>query len=129
MNIDFPILNISVPAWNNEIVEELFREDEFYYSRDNHIFEKYINNHEFVDCTGKIFKVVGKSKIKKIWTLLFTSRRAKLSFQETNKHLSFPDLKNLMLNRIDNLTGEEAKNAWKLNIETFSSIDELIKGG
>lgn len=42
MKIRYPILNISIFEWSNDIVEEIFREDEFYHSSDDDFFNSYL---------------------------------------------------------------------------------------
>jgi len=127
MNINYPILNISTPKWSNDIVDELFRYDDIYYSNDETFFESYFLNHKFVDSNGDIFKLYGKVPIKAFWVRLFTLKRSLFQFEATNEKMTFSEIKNLMITRINDLEGEEAKNQWIARLEKANSIQELIE--
>lgn len=128
MEIEYPILNISLQNWNNDIVEELFRENDIYYSNNEIFFKTYLLGHKYVDCKGDIYKLLNKYPIKNLWLRLRFIKRSKFQFEKTNERISFEELQILLIDRVNQLSGEDAKNEWIEKIKNSPSIASLIKG-
>ncbi len=127
MGIIYPILNISISEWNNDIIEEIFRENDIYYSSNEEFFNTYLLNNEFIDCNGDIYKITGKIAIKGFWTLLFTSKRSRLIFEKTNSKITFDELQKIMVDRINDLKGDEAEQQWILSLKKAQTIKQLLE--
>ena len=126
MEIVYPILNISIPEWNDDIVQEIFRYNDIYYSKDEVFFNKNFLGHEFVDCNGKIFRIVDKILMSNFWLRIFTLTRFRIIFAPTNKNVEFIDLQRYIIERINDLNGGD-KISWINKIETAKNIRELIE--
>ncbi len=127
--IKYPILNISLSKWDNNVIQEMFRYDDIYYSQDELFFQSYLLNHDFVDCDGFIYKLIKKNQLKRNGLIrFFTSKHGKLIFEKTTKQMSFYELKELLINRVNQLSGREAVENWIEEIHKSSNIKELING-
>lgn len=128
MQIKYPVIDMTLTEWTFANVGEFFRHDDIYYSHDEAFFNEYVLHHRFVDCSGAIFEVVGKDPIKKPWRYIFPLRRSRIVFQATGEHMSFSEVKDIILSRIQKMDGEEGKRAWLAEITKANTIRDLIVG-
>lgn len=120
MKIEFPILNISLSNWTVDIVDEIFRDDAFYYSSDNIFFNEFFLNHKFVDCNGNIFLLTDKSDPQGLF-----QKKSKCFFSETNEEMSYIDVKAYMIAMISDLPSGEI---WIDALKKTDTIGELFDG-
>lgn len=121
----FPILNISIPSLNSDILEALHIGDYWDYPNNKHIFDRYYPNHEYVDQQGQIFRLIGKSKSNIINRILhFKSEQ--LYFDDTHKSIDFDELKDLLLKRYDALDEDISRSVLMRLAYQAKSIKDLI---
>ena len=121
----FPILNISIPSLNSDILEALHIGDYWDYPNNKHIFDRYYLNHEYVDQQGHIFRLIGKSKSNIINRILhFKSEQ--LYFDDTHKSIDFDELKDLLLKRYDALDEDISRSVLMRLAQKAKSIKDLI---
>lgn len=121
----FPILNISIPSLNSDILEALHIGDYWDYPDNKHIFDRYYLNHEYVDQQGQIFRLIGKSKSNIINRILhFKSEQ--LYFDDTLKSIDFDELKDLLLKRYNTLDEDISRSVLMRLAQQAKSIKDLI---
>lgn len=121
----FPILNISIPSFNSDIIEALHIGDYWDYPDNKHIFDRYYLNHEYVDQQGQIFRLIGKSKSNIINRILhFKSEQ--LYIDHTHKSIDFDELKDLLLKRYDTLNEDISRSVLMRLAQQAKSIKDLI---
>ncbi len=129
MAISYPILNISLPDWNGELVNEIFLDDDQYQTKDENFIQEYIIGHKFVDCTGNVYKIVNRSASKiNWWQSLFNVKKGHFIFHDTGEKMTFDELKNMMVDKIQRLDWKGGQEDWLKAIKTARTIQELIKG-
>lgn len=128
----FPLLNISETNWNDEDTIEYILFDEFIYTDKETIYERYLKNKLFCDCNGEIFIV--KDKIppvawwRKTFRFLPNTYKVKLIFEKTEKKISVDELKNYMIERVNELSEDEFRSKWINYLKQAKSHKELIDG-
>lgn len=125
MKLQFPMLNISLVSLNPQSLEEIHIGDLWDYPRDNHLFDKYYLNQQYVDQNGHIFKITGKTKTDLIHAIIHFNKD-KLKFDDTGRNIKFNDLKNFVIQRYATLDDDFAKSIL-IDLATKSrSFKELI---
>ncbi|MEN2412935.1 hypothetical protein [Flavobacterium mesophilum] len=126
--INFPVLDISINEWNLENVSEIIFDDIYFYSNSYDLFERFRLNHKIVDAKGTIFKIVRLQKKERNWMSFFVRPKHEMIFELTEEKIDLKDLKDFMLQRINNLESNEYKFKWMENIKKANNFDELIRG-
>lgn len=125
----FPIFNISILEWNDEVVDELTFENEFYHSNDELFFDSYVLRHNYVDCNGVVYRVIGKVPINSLLWRLFLQRKFKVYFEKTDERISVDDLRSFLMERIRELAwNEKIKDNWIGKLKEAKTIKELLNG-
>lgn len=123
----FPLFNISIENWNDENVEELFLFDAYVCQLDEAYYKRLFLNKQYVDEEGKIYVLVGMHKRELNWfQQLFIRTKYEFEFKPLDKTMSLEDLKNVLLQRIPMLEGEEGKAEWIDKIEKATRIAEAF---
>lgn len=125
MVMHFPILNISLSSLSSQNLEETHIEDLWDYPRDNDVFEKYYIGQEYVDQSGRIFKIIGKRKSNFINSIIHFNKN-ELVFEDTSKTIGFSALKEFLINRYNSLDDDFAKSILIRLAEQSKNIKELI---
>lgn len=129
--MNFPLVNISAENWtSHEIVDILF--DEFIYTDNETIFNKYYKNQKFTDCNGHIYTIIGKAELTENWRiwLRFIPNvwKRKINFQSTGKSISVEELRFYLLKRVSELEKNAHTDKWMEELKTAKSLSELING-
>lgn len=128
----FPIINISEAHWSSPELLEYVLFDEFIYTDNASVFEKYLQSKAFCDCNGEIYYVKSKALPFERWRKFFrffpNVYRVKLNFEQTAKRISLEDLKAYLLERVGELEEDEFRNRWMLQLKAATSYEELING-
>ena|GEM_PF-1640532 len=127
--IKFPIINIAVENWNDlEDANCLFAE--FTYTDNNKLFNKFFHNQEFVDCTGKTFKIIGKELPKSSWRHVFKFLpnvfKVKLIFEKRDKVFELNEFKRLIATGIAQYEENELTFNWLKRVKENNSIESIL---
>jgi hypothetical protein len=123
----FPVLNISLPEWDNHCVEGLFLEDDRYRSKDRRFFKRYLQGHLFVDCAARIYKLTGLAESKpSLGQRLLRLHNCQLIFEATEETITLVELREIMQRGISQLDGEQAKQQWLEKLDRAESVAELL---
>jgi hypothetical protein len=123
-NINYPLLNISYPYWDEYIVEHMFLVDNNFRFTNLEDYTKYFLNQEYVDCSGNIYRIIDKSE-KKIFGFVIPNR-GKFRFIETEKKMTFTDVKDYIKSRIEQEKNSDIKKIWLEYIDKSSTIEQII---
>jgi hypothetical protein len=128
----FPLINISETIWKSEDAMEYVLYDEFFYSGDQFVFERYVYNKLFCDCNGVIFKVVGRVPPSEWWrkalSFLPNVYKEKLTFIKTDRTMGLDELKDYLIQRVNDLSDNKFKWKWIELLQKSKSYEELING-
>ncbi|MCD0456473.1 hypothetical protein LPB85_13585 [Chryseobacterium sp. LC2016-27] len=130
--MNFPLINISAEKWDSEDLIEYIIFDEFIYSDDESIFNKYYRNQHFIDCDGYIFIPLEKAELKEKWRswLRFIPNiwKREIIFQPTGKSWTVEKLRNYLLSRVSELKKDKYTEKWIADLKTAKNHYELING-
>ncbi|WP_409417852.1 hypothetical protein [Flavobacterium sp. PS2] len=126
--IDFPVLDISINEWNNENISEIIFYDIYFTNKSYELFKELRLNHKIIDSKGDIFKIIRLEKKEKRFVNFFVKPKQEMIFELLDETTHLNDLKNFMLNRINNLEVNEYKFKWIENIKKAKNFKELIGG-
>ena len=130
--MEYPLLNISIKKWDDEHLMEYMIFDEFIYTDDDSIFNKFYRSNLFCDCNGRIFKVIRKAELKERWRHWFrfipNVWKREIVFEPTGKSWSVDELRNHMLERISDLKNDEFLVKWKSDLQKAKTHSELLNG-
>lgn len=124
--IEFPVLDISIKEWNIENISEIIFYDIYFHNNSYELFEKLRLNHKVVDSKGIFFRIINIQSEKRNWKTFFFKSKQKMIFELSDDSISIQDLKDFVLNKINNLEGNEYKFKWIENIKKAKNFKELI---
>ncbi|MBS7256140.1 hypothetical protein [Flavobacterium branchiicola] len=125
--ISFPVLDISINELNVENVSEIIFYDIYYRNKSYDLFEKLRLNHKVIDSKGAIFKIIKLQKSERSWISFFGKLKDEMIFELLEEPINLDDLKDLMVNRIDNLESNDYKFKWIENVKKAQNFNELIR--
>lgn len=118
--MNFPALNISPTKWNDDDLIEYLIFDDFIYTKDDKLFDKYYRNQLFCDCDGKIYKAVRKKEMTEKWRdwLRFIPNvwKTKVEYCYTHQDLNLEEFRNYLIERIKDLEQNEFTKEWASKI-------------
>ena len=90
--------------------------DEFIYTNREDLFRQYYKDKEFCDCQGNVFKVVDKRPPVSFWRNFFqflpNIYKVELRFIQENKKLTIDDLRDFILNRLEEINTNDFVPKW-----------------
>ncbi|MFC6998623.1 hypothetical protein [Rufibacter roseus] len=127
MEPEFPVVQIEIQEWDEDIMGELFLFDEFYYSDDDEFYNKYFYRKQFLDSTGRIFLAGEKVKIDNFMSKLGISMKYKVQYKATSEHWTFEEAKSFLISKIEELPSPEGKKEWINSLNKAKTIKQLIE--
>lgn len=127
MKPEFPIVQIEIKNWNLNLMIELFRFDEFYYSNDDNFYYDYIHEKKFLDSNGRIFLARERVKVKSFWSKLGIGKKYRIIYNETKEQWNFDEVKNFLISKVNKLPFQEGRNEWLNSLERAKTIKQLIE--
>lgn len=127
MKPKFPIVQIEFIKWDLDLMAELFRYDEFYYSKNVSIYKNYISNKRFLDSNGSIFVAKKLLPVKSIFSNLGFGKKYIIEFEIYNEEWTFKEVKDYLVSKIIHLSNENAQDQWLKSLENAKTIKELIE--
>lgn len=124
---DFPIVQIKESDWNKEIMMELFRFDEFYYSGDSKIYFSHMYGKRFLDSLGRIFTASKLVRVDTFLAKLGLGKKYEIIFSYTGITWNYSEAKRFILSRIHQLPSGDSKNEWIKSVENATTIKQLIE--
>ncbi|SEP30221.1 hypothetical protein SAMN05444671_3085 [Flavobacterium sp. CF108] len=125
--ISFPVLDISINNWNDENISEIIFYDIYFRNKSYDLFESLRLNHKVIDSNGSVFKIVELRKSKPSFINFFWKSKSEMIFQSLDETISLNNLKNFMINKINNLEVNEYKFKWAENVKNAQNFYQLIR--
>jgi len=130
IEIEFPIVNLSISDWNNKDIDYSVI---FLCGCKTRIFnqtylEKYFLNHDFLDSNGNLFKIIeikSLGKWKKHIPFVF---RNTLVYSSLDENISLEKAKKIILKKIEDFDdkNDEFLNDWKKIIKTSKTYEGIM---
>lgn len=127
MKPNFPIVQIDIEKWDIDLMVELFRFDEFYYSGDNEFYDHYFYNKQFLDSDGRIFLAREKIKASNFWSKLGVGKKYLINYQVTGKQWTFEEVKSFLISKVTELSSYEGRDQWISSLKSAKTIKQLIE--
>ena len=126
--IKFPILNITLENWSEDLVFDIFLGDDTCYTPDRATLQRYYIENRFVDSQGHIYRLREVVPLEtNFWQRTFSGKKGRFVFEETGERMPLKDLKEWMKARVDALDWPDVKTGWIEEINAAASIEELLK--
>ncbi|TPG32645.1 hypothetical protein [Flavobacterium pectinovorum] len=126
--ISFPVLDISINEWNIENISEIIFYDIYFHNKSYELFEELRLNHKVIDSKGNIFKIIKLQNREISWIIFFVKSKQEMIFELLEETSDLDDLKDFMLNKINNLEVNEYKFKWIEKIKKAENFRGLIRG-
>lgn len=125
--MQFPIYNIDANSLgdNYYLLNEIIRYDAIYASEDEEIWLNLFLHMRFVDGNGCVYKLVDKSRIKKLCYSIFRVVRYECHFVGTGERLSIEDLRPIMERQVRNTHGKHSQELIE-GLQKARTLTELI---
>jgi hypothetical protein len=128
----FPIINISESYWSYDDLMEYIRFNEYFYSSNQRLFERYALNKVFCDCDGQVYQVIGKIPPTQVWRKAFkfipNVYKEKLVFQKTGRKLELDELRDYLISRVHDLSQNDFTREWVVFLKNALSYEQVING-
>ena len=125
--VDFPVLNISFEAWEFWIAGELlFVADEYDCPSDPQLFREYYQDQIFADCGGRLFRMTKRVMVRVPVLWFFRRKRLRHVFEDTRRHLSFSELRELLLSRVQSMEPCEFRDRLEQDYRKAATIPQLV---
>ena len=126
----FPAVNVSIENWDkNEDYLIYVLENEFIYTTNNELFQKYFLDNLFVDSDGSIYKLIDRklpSSFKQIFSFIPNFCKVELVFKRTEDKMTKEQVRQHILKQLDKLDNDKNKVEWIDKVKSAETFEEII---
>lgn len=127
MKPEFPLVQIDIQEWDLDLMSELLRFDEFYYSDDHEFYNRYFLHKRFLDSNGRIFLGGEIAMINSFWSWLGIGKKYRVTYIDTSKRWTFEEAKSFLISKIEKLSSQEGRDQWLTSLKGAKTIKQLIE--
>ncbi|WP_224484689.1 hypothetical protein [Robertkochia aurantiaca] len=128
----YPIINISNNNWQDfEDVLTFILEDPYYCTNNKKVLKTYFLNQRYCDSNGNIFVANRLNPIGGFWKSILSflpgSKKGEIIFTPTTKTMELKELKEFVLDRVNELEADEFTMKWIGKIHNSKSHIDILK--
>jgi len=128
----FPAANVSIRNWDkDEDYLVYILENEFIYTTDNKLYQKYFENNLFVDSNGIVHRLIDRklpSLIRRFFSFIPNFCKVELSFRPTEGRMTIEEVRQHILAQLYILDNDENKTEWIEKVKNATTFEEIIFG-
>jgi len=128
----FPAANVSIRNWDkDEDYLVYILENEFIYTTDNKLYQKYFKDNLFVDSNGEIHRLTDRklpSSTRRFFSFIPNFCKVELLFRPTEGRMTIEEVRQHILAQLYILDNDKNKTEWIEKVKNAKIIEEIIFG-